>query len=175
MTSYSSGKLSPTIFLTLLGVLSLSSADIEAQDYKPLTKHGSTYPNACLPEETKELQGDLNSKKIPEPDKVWVAVELILCSQKNKSNLKRVSELVTKKILAASESTGDAPQSEVVGRTEKIVSDLMAAGQAWDAGIRLEEGDVVLRYFADEACVKSARLTYTRNRWLVSRIGEACD
>jgi hypothetical protein len=160
--------------MSLLAMLSVCS-EVLAQDYPSLTMHGFTYPNACAPAERADLQGNLNSKKIPEPLMAWRAIELILCAQKTKFSFNQLTELVPKHIAASAESTGDKPQREVAIRSERLVADLMAGGRAWDADIRIEDGNILLQYYVNEACVKSARLTYANRKWLLSKIGEACD
>lgn len=70
---------------------------------------------------------------------------------------------------------GTEPSYEVVSRTDELIDNTMAAGEAWAAGIQIEVDEIKLHYFANEASVRGVTLSYRRNKWVIDEIGEACD
>jgi hypothetical protein len=50
------------------------------------------------------------------------------------------------------ESTGDKPNFKIISRNEKLLSELMAEGAAWNVTMLVEPEKIILQYFANEAC-----------------------
>jgi hypothetical protein len=175
MTLLAQTKIAHTLGLCLVFVSITVSAGSTSQDYSPLTVYGSAYPNACTTQEKEELRSKLMSSTVPDPKAAWSTIELILCAKKDKPTQDKMRKLVQKRILTSVESTGQNTSKDVESRSEEFLSELMAEGQAWDARIDLRKEEVVLQYYANEACVNSATLRYVKRNWLVTKVGQACD
>jgi hypothetical protein len=146
-----------------------------ANDYSSLNINGEIYPNSCGPEQKRFLQEQLLATGIPDAAQAWQAIYLILCASENHANFAKVGALFNKQVRITIESAADKPIFKVVAGNEKLAASIMAAAKAWDTNILTEGGKIVLHYFVNEACVKSATLLHNKSKWSVYEVGQACD
>lgn len=83
--------------------------------------------------------------------------------------------MLAKKVKVELESTGSEPSYEVVLRTDELIDNTMAAGEAWAAHIHNKVDKIKLHYFANEACVRGVTFSYRQRKWVIDEVGEACD
>lgn len=102
-------------------------------------------------------------------------VEAVLCARDDKDSRQRMLSHTASRIRVGQPSGEEKPVFKIVKRSEQLVAELMAKGRAWDATLRAEGTQLVLQYFADEACVKDVTLAYRGSRWQVVETSEACD
>ena len=152
----------------------LSSASAK-NEHSSLNIHGEIYPNSCGSEQKRFLQEQVLASGIPDAAQAWQAIYLILCASGTHSNFGKVAALFTKQVRSEIESTADDPIVRVVEGNEKLAASIMAAEKAWDTNISTAGGKIVLQYFVNEACVKSATLLYNKSKWSVYEVGQACD
>ena len=143
--------------------------------YPKLTMHGETYENSCSPKPKEKLMDDIRKNTAYSKRSLQNAIEFILCGDQNSRNTKRITRLINEVVVISYEGTGEGKITTDSKRNTTVVKTIMARGMAWDATLIFEDSDVKLQYFSNEACVKSVKLRYVKNSWLVHEIGEACD
>jgi hypothetical protein len=156
-------------------VLLFIGMSANANEYPDLNMQGRNYPNSCAPEQRQILQKEIIKGDVQDATQVWKAVELILCVPEDDASRKQLISLFYKKVRKAIDSTGEAPIFKTMFVSEELASKVMAGGNAWNASILVEKSKIVLQYFVNEACVKSATLFYKKSKWSVYEIGQACD
>lgn len=158
----------------LIGAM-LSSGVMAANNNRSLTMHGGTYSNTCSKPEQQVLRQAVSKAGVKNMPVVWRAVQALLCAPRTGPERAYLASMFAKKIKRELEATGTEPSYEVVSRTDELIDNTMAAGEAWAAGIQIEVDEIKLHYFASEACVRGVTLSYRRNKWVIDEIGEACD
>ena len=137
--------------------------------------NGNTYPNACSPKQQAALRKKLTPESVSDATQAWQVVEALLCAPDDKDNRRRMLSYTAPRVRVEQPPIEEKPIFRTVKRSEALVGDFMARGRAWDAELSPEGTQLVLHYFADEACVKGVTLAYRASRWLVIETNEACD
>lgn len=158
----------------LFGV-TLSSGVMAASNYPSLEMHGWTYANACSKPAQQVLRQAISKVKVEDLPAVWRAVQALLCAPRTGPERVYLASMFAKKVKKELESTGSKPSYEVVPRTDELINDTMAAGEAWATDIQIQVDEIKLHYFANEACVRGVTFSYRGRKWVIDEIGEACD
>lgn len=161
--------------MSILVGVTLSSGVMAANNYPSLTMHGWTYSNACSKPEQQVLQQAVLKADVKNMPMVWRAVQALLCAPRTGPERAYLASMFAKKVKKELESTGSEPSYEVVPRTDEVINDTMAAGEAWAADIQIQVDEIKLHYFANEACVRGVTFSYRQRKWVIDEIGEACD
>ena len=167
-------RFNPCAIVIILGV-TLSSTVMAANNYRSLEMHGWTYSNACSKPEQQVLRQAVLKADVKNMPVVWRAVQALLCAPRTGPERTYLASMFVKKVKKQLESTGSEPSYEVVPRTDELVNDTMAAGEAWAANIHIGVDEIKLHYFANEACVRGVTFSYRQRKWVIDEIGEACD
>lgn len=174
MSYYQRCLLNATFLAVSFMALPCSASEFSVE-YPNLIMHGETYSNACEAGNQEELRSVLFKNEVKAPTQAWKLINVILCSPNDVKNRAYVTQMVQKKLRMKVESTGERPDVKTVDRNEELVDDLLAAGRAWQASIRVEPGRISLQYFANEACVEAIAFSFRNGKWLVNEFGVACD
>jgi hypothetical protein len=161
--------------LTLSLATFLCCASERMEEYPDLIMHGESYSNACVPENQKVMRDSLFTSGAKDAGQAWQVISAILCSPNDTVNRAYIKRLVQRKVRMSIESTGEKPEIRTVERNDEIVEDIIAAGHAWKANIRIQSGKIFLRYFASEACVEGVTLSFKNGEWSIYEFGVACD
>jgi hypothetical protein len=159
----------------LIFIGATTNAVVNASEYPDLNMQGINYPNSCNTQQKHTLQDKVIKSMAQDGRQAWKAVDLILCALDSDVNRKKIISLFQKKVRKEVESTGDKSGSKTVKVNEEIATSIMAMANAWDTTIIAEQEKIVVQYFVNEACVKSATLSYSNSKWFVYQIGDACD
>jgi hypothetical protein len=158
-----------------LGVLLMCITSAYAEKYPVLSMQGEEYVSACEQEERKALRDQLLNARNQGAMQVWRVVEVLLCAPDDNFNRAFIKSLIPGNVRRKFDSTGDHPKIKIIPRSDRLASQIMANGKAWDVGINFDSNEVTLQYFANEACVKEVRLRNSGSRWIIYEVSEACD
>lgn len=143
--------------------------------YPDLMVHGESYPNACKPDEKEKLYRSTLQSVSTSAEVAWQAIHTILCSPNTNANRFYLLQLMTKNVKKNLRSTGGEDAVHKIARSNKIVEEAMAQGQAWDVSLRTEPKKIYLQYFESEACVSEVVFFLADRKWIISEVGKACD
>lgn len=163
------------IFAMLLGLSNWGFAANENSKYPSLSMHGEIYSNACDENERNVIRKSLFAQPLKNPIEVWEMIEVILCASPDDTYRKYVMGLIPGEVKKVVESTGSKSKTKKVKVKDEIIREVMARQHAWNASVEVESNNVVLQYFANEACVKTTKIRYVRGKWGIYELGEACD
>ncbi|MQA36752.1 hypothetical protein [Rugamonas aquatica] len=130
-------------------------------------------PNACTASNKAALRAQLS--KSPAADEVWRLTELLLCGARTPANSAYLRSHMPAKITVSNSDTGSEDQTSTVKVDAQLIDTLLGAGEARDAELRDEGNDIVLQYWPNEACVNGRTLRYTKGKWRIVAISDACD
>ena len=157
-------------------ILLLASAVATAQDIpKDLDVYGEVYPAACKAKEREALKASLMALNEPDTQKLWQAIETVLCGPGTAANERLVKQMLASRVKATDEGTGSEPSVQRRPPTLELARDLMAKGQAWSASLVRQDEGLELQYWPNEACVYGVTFVYRSKRWWISQTGSACD
>jgi len=157
-------------------ILLLAAAAASAQNVpQDMEAYGVVHTAACKPTERKALKASLDALKEPDTQKLWQAIDTLLCAPATPANERYVKQMLASRVKTTDEGTGSEPDVQHQPPTAKLAREVMAKGQAWSAAIDSRAEGVVVRYAPDEACIASVTLTYRGKKWWISRAGSACD
>lgn len=174
MTYYLNSARSALLLVFSLHTFSCFASE-RVQKYPDLIMHGKHYSNACAPASQKMLRNKLSVSGVRAAKQAWKAVNAILCLPNDTQNRAYVKQALQTRVRMSLESTGETPDVRTVERNDELVNDILAAGRAWKANIRVESGKILLQYFASEACVEAVTLSFENGNWSVYEFGVACD
>lgn len=166
------------VFIFLL--LSSYSELLFCQEKHPsLTMQGETYLNACLDDEKNMLKRDLQELRYPDEEKAWKLIDTILCADNNEFSRSYIKNLILDK-LRREDSTGTKPRIKLMPKNDDVINKVLASGKAWSPSVRISEvnvnqKEIVLRYFPNEACIKDIKIRHVKNKWILYEVAEACD
>jgi len=161
--------------MAILVSVTLSSGVMAANNYISLEMHGWTYANACSKPEQKVLRQAISKAKVKNSLAVWRAAQALLCAPRTGPERAYLASMLAKKVKVELESTGSEPSYKVVPRTDELIDNTMAAGEAWAAHTHNKVDKIKLHYFANEACVRGVTFSYRQRKWVIDEVGEACD
>lgn len=137
--------------------------------------HGEPYQNACNSEEIKKLKEIIHRSGALQKQQAYEAVETILCKSPCEVDRKFLTELIPEYVEENTEGAGESSATKRVKKDANLVAYILANKSAWKVSLSARPKEIVLQYFANEACVRSATLRHIRSGWSIGRIGEACD
>jgi hypothetical protein len=137
--------------------------------------HGGTYQNACSPTEISKLKNNLRKNNISDYKTLKIILETILCADENAKNTKKIYDTLDNEIIESYEGTGEQKSKNLIAKRKEIVSEIMAKHNAWNAEVDVNHHEIKLQYFSNEACVNSVSLRYLKQKWMIFKVGGACD
>jgi hypothetical protein len=174
------GKKSSLSFVLISLFLFFYSGPIFCQEkYPSLKMQGEIYLNACLEDKKTMLKKNMLELKYPDEEKAWKLIDTILCADNNEISRSYVKNLIPDKLRKA-DLTGVKPKIKLLQKNEDLINKLLASGKAWNPSVQINEDkinekEIVLQYFANEACVKGLKIKHMVNKWILYEISEACD
>lgn len=157
-------------------ILLLASAVATAQEIpEDMEAHGEVYPATCKASERKLLKASLEALKEPDTQKLWQAIDTVLCAPGTAANERLVKQMLASRIKTTDEETGSEPSLGSRPATLELARKLMAKGQAWRANIQSQYEGLELQYAPNEACISSVTFVYRGKKWWISQTGSACD
>lgn len=157
-------------------ILLLSCAAASAQEVpQDLEAYGEVYPAACKASERKALKSSLEALKEADTQKLWQAIDTLLCAPATPANERLVKQMLASRVETLDEDTGSEPTVRRRPPTNELAQELMAKGQAWRATIELHDEGLVLQYAPNEACISSVTFVYRGKKWWIFQTGSACD
>lgn len=130
-------------------------------------------PTACTVKNKAALRKQLGNS--PAPDDAWSLTELLLCGARTTGNVAYLRDHTPKKITTKNNDTGSKEQVSTVTASAALLETLLGAGEARDAELSVSDGEIILRYWPNEACVNGRTLRYGKGQWRIVAIDDACD
>ena len=130
-------------------------------------------PSACAATGKSALRAQLS--KSPSASEAWSLTELLLCGAKTPANSAYLRNRMPDKITVSNSDTGSEDQKASVKVDAQLIDTLLGSGEANDAELRVEDNELVLQYWPNEACVNGRTLRYAKGRWRLVAISDACD
>jgi hypothetical protein len=159
-------------FLCSAPLSSIANNDVERPT---LRVQGEEYENACGDDERKKMREMLVIHGAQDASQISDALEAIMCAPEDAASRAYVKKLIPVTIKKTVESTGDVMEQRTVKVSEDLIGEVMARGNAWNTDIEVKPRKVILQYFSNAACIKSAKMNYIKSKWILYEFGEACD
>ena len=121
-------------------ILLLASAVATAQDIpQDLAVYGEVYPAACKVKEREAPKASLVALKEPDTQKLWQAIEAVLCGPGTAANERLVKQMLASRVKTTDDGTGSEPSVQRRPPTLELAPDLIAKGQAWRASFEPQD------------------------------------
>lgn len=135
---------------------------------RKLNVQGEVYASACTPQNKMALRSQLTLD-------AWTLVETLLCEKKSASSAAYVASHIGKTVQYATSSTGSPDETEKAVVNAELIDSLLSEGAAWNADLTASKNKIVVKFMADEACVRSRTFQLSKSIWEITGLGEACD
>lgn len=135
---------------------------------------GTVYPSACAPQQQRALRQAVARGHPSDEQAAWTLVETVLCAPADAATLARLDAHMPRRIERI-DADLDAETKQVVKKDRDLLTTVASAGEAWDASLDVSKDGMTLQYYWNEACIRWLEFEYTKGRWMLRRLRNACD
>ncbi|GGZ05625.1 hypothetical protein ACFFTM_09900 [Pseudoduganella plicata] len=157
--------------------LLVAGATTAAEALKPLHTNGEVLPNSCTRVGQAALRGKLMAPKaaVVRPEDAWRLVHTLLCAPATAQSRAYLRSHMGKTVEQLVQATGIEDETSIVAVDAGLVNSLQQKGWAWEAEIDAYPEDVTVRFWSDEASVRSRTLRFEGGMWRIVATMDASD